>query len=125
MEFEVEMRVAGQVLDPRPAERNGGIVSSREVPRRQPRPMANWVQQPGNIKDRMGSAHTKERRPQTRAWYKCHQVGHIARGYLQKREGGPINKTASDKPNPLVAHKLKDIYVNLATRRGTIALSVD
>ena len=61
--------------------------------------MAERLQQPGNIKDRLGQLVLENEGLETRACHKWNKVGHIARDCPQKREGGPVNnvKTVGDK----------------------------
>lgn len=54
-EFEFEMRAAGQVLDPHQTQKAFAFSNVARSSTRPPRPMAERLQQLGNLKDRLGA----------------------------------------------------------------------
>ena len=66
-----EMRAADQVPDPWPTEKNEDISTPSEGPLKPPRPMAQRLQRPGNIEDRLGQCVPENEGPETRACHKC------------------------------------------------------
>ena len=104
LEFEVEMRAAGQVPEPRPVQ-DPAPRPTPEVPR--PRPMAERLGHvPAcDIKDRLGTRVEATPTPETRDCHLCGKVGHIARNCSNKTAASSGAKPPSNRPNPLASHK--------------------
>ena len=101
LEFEAEMRAAGQVPEPRLVD-----PATPDVPR-PARPMAERL---GNapvrdIKDRLGTRVEGTPIPETRDCHLCGKVGHIARNCTNKTAASNGTKPSGSRPDPLAAHK--------------------
>lgn len=66
-----ERRAAGQVPHPRPTLKNEDLSTPPEGPPTPPRPMAERLQQPGDIKDRIGQRVLENEGSEKRACHKC------------------------------------------------------
>ena len=99
LEFEAEMRAAGQVPDPRPV---GDHQFGQQLPPPPPRPPRLERDRPQPVREgrdrfnnRGGEAPTAE----TREWYMCKKVGHIAKNCLTSNLA-PTTSSGGEKPPP-------------------------
>ena len=107
LEFEAEMRAAGQVPDPRPVSDD---VVHQTTPPRPPRPMGDRggnhrdVRDVRDVRDRLGNKPDDAPPLDARECHICKRVGHIARNCTAT---GPsaLPKPPASRPDTMAAHK--------------------
>ena len=107
LEFEAEMRAAGQVPDPRPVSDD---VVYQAIPPCPPRPMGDRggnprdVRDVRDVRDRLGNKIDDAPPFDTRACHNCKKVGHIAKNCTA---AGPsaLPKPPASRPDTMAAHK--------------------
>ena len=107
LEFEAEMRAAGQVPDPRPVSDD---VVYQATPPRPPRPMGDRggnprdVRDVRDVRDRLGNKPDDTPPFDTRECHNCKKVGHIAKNCTA---AGPsaLPKPPVSRPDATAAHK--------------------
>ena len=103
LEFEAEMRVAGQAPNPRPTVPIDDAHHSKVLPRL-PRPRVDRLQQPGSIKYRL-EARVADPLPIARNCGRFRAIGHITRSCTNKLPAANGGKKIGKRSDPLAAHK--------------------
>lgn len=88
LEFEAEMRASGQVPGPRPTV-VADVLHPPQILPKPPRPMVDRLQQPSNIKERLGARTPSHLVADGSECHQCHHMGLIAKNCTQKRDGAP------------------------------------